>query len=141
PVHFADVAARGGFSLVVGNPPWVRLHRVPLADREAFRRDFDVARAAAWEPGSGTAGVGRTFAAQVDLAALFAERGVRLLSPSGALALLLPVKLWRSLAGGGVRRLLLSETQLDRVEDHSEAPSAFDAAVYPSLIAARRTAA
>ena len=33
--HFADVATRGGFGLIVGNPPWVRLHRIP---RIAARR-------------------------------------------------------------------------------------------------------
>ncbi|HVX38301.1 MAG TPA: N-6 DNA methylase, partial [Gemmatimonadaceae bacterium] len=33
-VHFADVAARGGFDVVIGNPPWVRMHHVPLAERE-----------------------------------------------------------------------------------------------------------
>src|SRR6185436_6090875 len=48
-VHFADVEARGGFDLIIGNPPWVRLHRIPPAARARFRHDFAVARAAAWE--------------------------------------------------------------------------------------------
>ncbi|HEV8448360.1 MAG TPA: N-6 DNA methylase [Gemmatimonadaceae bacterium] len=136
--HFPDVAARGGFGVVVGNPPWVRVHRVPESQRKAYRRDFQVARAAAWEPGANAAGAGRGFAAQVDLAALFVERSLDLLSPGGTMALLLPVKLWRSLAGGGVRRLLADDTQLVRLEDHSRASTTFDAAVYPSLIVARR---
>ena len=50
---------------------------------------------------------------------------------------MLPVKLWRSLAGGGLRRLLLQRAELLRVEDHSESRHAFDAAAYPSLIVAR----
>jgi hypothetical protein len=138
PVYFADVAARGGFKLIVGNPPWVRLHRIAIADRVAFRRDYEVARLAGWAPGATPAGAGAGFAGQVDVAALFVERSVRLLAPSGALALLVPVKLWRSLAGGGVRRFIDAETRLCRIEDFSEAPSAFDAAVYPSLFVARR---
>jgi hypothetical protein len=137
-VHFADVASRGGFNLIVGNPPWVRLHRVAPVDRVAFRRDYEVARAAAWEPGAIGAGAGAGFAAQVDAAALFVERSLQLLQPAGALALLLPVKLWRSLAGGGVRRFVEMQSELRRVEDHSDAPAAFDAAVYPSLILAER---
>jgi len=136
--HFADVAARNGFDLVVGNPPWVRLHRVPATARAAFRREFVVARLAAWEPGAGSAGAGRGFAAQIDLAALFVERSLRLLAPSAALSLLVPAKLWRSLAAGGMRRLLATDATLRRLEDFSEAPSAFDAAVYPSLITATR---
>lgn len=138
PVYFADVAARGGFNLIIGNPPWVRLHRVAMADRITFRRDYEVARSAGWAPGAGPAGAGVGFAGQVDVAALFVERSVRLLARGGALALLLPVKLWRSLAGGGVRRLIRAETRLCRVEDFAEAPAAFDAAVYPSLLVAQR---
>src|SRR5581483_1554440 len=140
PVHFADVAARGGFDLVVGNPPWVRLHRITSAQRAEVRREYAVARCAAWEAGATIAGAGRGFAAQVDLSALFVERSVKLLTDGGALSLLLPVKLWRSLAGGGVRRLLVEETCIRRVVDASEARAAFDAAVYPSLIVASRVA-
>ena len=135
--HFADVAAAGGFGVVVGNPPWVRLHRIPADRREALRREFRVFRDAAWKRGADDAAAGTGFAAQVDLAALFTERGLELLRGGGVLAFLLPIKLWRSLAGGGVRRLL-GEHDLAVLEDWSEAPSAFDAAVYPSLVVARR---
>jgi hypothetical protein len=141
PVHFADIGARGGFGLIVGNPPWVRLHNVTVEQRSAFRRDFVVAKNASWEPGALVAGASTGFAAQVDVAALFVERSLQLLAPRAALALLVPVKLWRSLAGGGVRRLLVSATELRRLEDFSDAPNTFDAAVYPSLIAARNGAA
>ena len=137
-VHFADIAAQGGFDLVVGNPPWVRLHNIPAARRAELRAAFEVARAAAWEAGAASAGVGHAFAAQVDVAALFVERSVRLLAPGAALALLLPVKLWRSLAGGGVRRFVATETDVCRIVDFSSGPASFDAAVYPSLLVARR---
>ena len=139
PVYFADVASRGGFDVVVGNPPWVRLHRVDPRQRSAFRQRFRVARSAAWESGAAPAGVSRGFAAQIDLAALFVERSVDLLATDGVLALLLPVKLWQSLAGGGVRRLLADATSIRCIEDHSLAPSSFDAAVYPSLLVAERS--
>ena len=138
-VHFADVASRGGFDFVVGNPPWVRIHRVAAAQREIYRRDFRVARASAWDSGSALAGATRGFAAQVDVAALFLERSLQLLAPNGSLALLVPSKLWCSLAGGGVRRLLSTDAALRRIEDYSEALSAFDAAVYPSLVVAERS--
>jgi len=138
--HFPDVAARGGFGVVVGNPPWVRAHRIPESQRKAYRLEYAVARAAAWEPGASAAGAGRGFAAQVDVAALFVERSFELLAPGGTMALLLPVKLWRSLAGGGVRRLLAERSELVCVEDHARASAVFDAAVYPSLIVARRPA-
>lgn len=137
-VHFADVAARGGFDVVIGNPPWVRVHRIGSDQRVRFRRDFEVARNAAWEPGAALAGAGAGFAAQIDTAALFVERSIDLLAPTGVAALLLPAKLWRSLAGGGVRRLIMRRAFITRIEDHSEGAAAFDAAVYPSYIVLRR---
>jgi hypothetical protein len=137
---FADVAARGGFSLVIGNPPWVRPHALPTTEREWLRREFRVMRAAAWREGAARAGAGAGFAAQADLAAAFVERSVQLLAPDGVLSLLVPAKLWRTLAGGGVRRLLLEETRLRALHDWSDAPALFDAATYPSLVVAQRVA-
>jgi len=138
PTHFAEIAARGGFDLVIGNPPWVRPHAVPPAMREQLRARFETARAAAWEAGAESAGAGRGFSSQVDLAALFTERSVQLLAPHGTVALLLPAKLWGALAGGGVRRFLLRECDLVSIDDWSAARTGFDAVVYPSAIVARR---
>ena len=138
--HFADVEAAGGFDIVMGNPPWVRPHAVPLADRQRLRREFAVARNAAWLPGAAAGRGGAGFGSQVDLAALFVERAVSLTCNGGIVALLLPAKLWRCLAGGGVRRLIAERTTIQRIEDWSAARSGFDAAVYPSLLITRRLA-
>ncbi|HEY4670546.1 MAG TPA: N-6 DNA methylase [Gemmatimonadaceae bacterium] len=136
--HFSDVSALGGFDIVIGNPPWVRVHRIAQGSRQRLRQEFTVYRRAAWESGAQRAGAGRGFAAQIDMAALFVERGCGLLRPAGTLAYLLPSKLWRSLAGGGVRELLLERTDLVLIEDLADLHSQFDAAVYPSLLVARR---
>lgn len=134
---FAEAHAAGGFDIVFGNPPWVRLHRIPEQLRAQFRECFEVYRHASWAVGARRARAGAGFASQVDLAALFAERATGLLRCGGVLSLLLPAKLWQSLAGGGIRRLLLARTRLLRLEDMSEARHAFNAAVYPSLILAQ----
>ncbi len=140
PSRFPDVAANGGFDIVVGNPPWIRVHHIPLAERERWRREFRVFREAAWSSGSRSAGVTTGFASQVDVASLFVERGLGLLRSGGVLSLLVPAKLWRSLAGGGVRRLLSADARLLALEDWSEAPPSFPAATYPSLVTAMRPA-
>jgi hypothetical protein len=136
--HFADVANAGGFDVVVGNPPWVRVHRIPEAARAVLRRDYASYRGAAWRAGAIAARAGMGFAAQVDLAALFVERSLSVAAAGGIVALLVPAKLWRSLAGGGVRRLAATDHRVLALEDWSDAPSLFDAAVYPSLIVVRR---
>jgi hypothetical protein len=136
--HFPDIAANGGFDCVIGNPPWVRIHRIDACARRKFRHEFKVYRNAPWRSGAAQAGAGQGFSAQIDLAALFVERACGLTRPGGAIAYLLPSKLWRSLAGGGVRELLLEHTSIVMIEDLSDSRSEFDAAVYPSLLIARK---
>ena len=136
--HFADVAAIGGFTLVVGNPPWVRPHALPQSDRLRLRAEFHSMRHAAWRAGALRAGAGVGFAAQADLATAFVERSVQLLAPAGVCALLLPAKLWRALAGGGIRQWLSEHVNVMAVHDWSESPSLFHAAVYPSLLVCER---
>lgn len=140
PVHFADVAAAGGFDLLAGNPPWVRLHHIPAAARESLRARYRTFRNAAWLSGTLESGAGRAFAAQVDLASLFVERSLELSRPGGVIALLLPAKLWRSLAGGGVRRVLCDDSTLGVIEDWSGSRATFDAVVYPSFLLTVRRA-
>ncbi|MGH7650624.1 MAG: Eco57I restriction-modification methylase domain-containing protein [Gemmatimonadaceae bacterium] len=136
--QFSDVAATEGFSLIVGNPPWVRVHKIAESSRAAFRQNFASYRNAAWQSGAAAAGAGRGFSAQIDMSALFVERSCDLLRPGATMALLVPAKLWRSLAGGGVRQLLQERTDLVALEDMTEATSQFEAAVYPSLLVARK---
>lgn len=138
PIHFSDVADAGGFDAIIGNPPWVRVHNMSPEDRARYRERFAVFRASAWAEGARAAHAGRGFAGQIDLAALFVERSAALLAPTGSLGLLLPTKLWRSLAGGGTRQLILERMRICAIEDHANGPDAFDAAVYPSILVATR---
>ncbi len=138
-VHFGDVEEAGGFDLVLGNPPWVRPHAVPVVDRERLRRDFVVCRDGSWARGATIARAGRGFGTQVDAAALFVERALSVARAGGVVALLLPTKLWRCLAGGGVRRLVLDQSSILRIEDWSGTRASFDAAAYPSLVVMRRS--
>ena len=137
-VHFAEVSAAGGFDLVVGNPPWVRLHRIPPRMRGRLKQEFAVFKGPAWRDGAETARAGSRFGSQVDMSALFVERSIELLRDDGVLALLLPAKLWSSLSGGSVREIIGKRADLLTLEDLSNAPASFAAAVYPSLMLARR---
>ena len=135
-VHFPEAARAGGFDVIVGNPPWIRVHHIAVSARDVLRREFRVYREAAWSADATAARAGSGFSSQVDVASLFVERSHQLLRENGVLSLLVPSKLWRSLAGGGVRRLLMERASLLAVEDWSAAPAMFDAATYPSLVAA-----
>lgn len=138
PACFAEAHARGGFDVVVGNPPWVRLHHIPATMRAQLKRSYEVFRAPTWAATAGIE-VSPGFASQVDLAALFVERASSLLRETGVLSLLLPMKLWRSLAGSALREFLSRRTTVHRLDDFSESRHAFEATTYPSVLLARAT--
>ncbi|HUQ20521.1 MAG TPA: N-6 DNA methylase [Gemmatimonadaceae bacterium] len=138
--HFADVASEGGFSVIIGNPPWVRLHNIDPQSKATLFREFSAFNESAWKSGAERASASRGFAAQIDLAALFVEQAVRLARVGGVIVLLVPAKLWRSLAGGGIRTYLLGHADIVEIHDLTESQPAFDAAVYPSIVVARRRA-
>jgi len=138
--RFGDVASSGGFSIVIGNPPWIRTHNLDAGSRAELRRRYTVYRNSAWMGGSDAAAAGRGFGSQVDVAALFIERSIELLRVDGICGLIVPSKLWKSLAGGGARAFLTERATIKELHDLGDAPQLFDAAVYPSIIVAERSA-
>jgi hypothetical protein len=121
---FAD---RGGFDLVIGNPPWVRGEAIPRSTRDLLAARYR------WWGGEGR------FAHPPDLAVAFLERGLELTAPGGVLAMLVPAKLATAGYGRLLRTALTRETSLDRVVDLTESESgAFAAVTYPLAVVARK---
>jgi hypothetical protein len=127
--HFADVLGRGGFDLVVGNPPWVRAERLPPRMRETL-----ALRYSCWRPSAI-----RGFAHLPDLAVAFTERAFELTRPGGVISLLVPAKLASSGYAEPLRQRLTRGARIERVARVSESIArAFGAAVYPmALVTAR----
>ena len=127
--HFADVLTRGGFDLVVGNPPWIRAERLPPRVRETL-----AARYSCWRP-TGTRG----YAHLPDLAVAFTERALELAAPGGVAALLVPSKLTTSGYAESLRQRLAQTARMERVAAVPDsAARAFGAVVYPmALVAAK----
>lgn len=135
--HFGGVLERGGFDIVVTNPPWVRAGRVDPAIRGALKSRYRAHDASLWA-GARELGIRAPFGPQTDLAALFLERSLELLAPGGQLCALVPAKIFGSLHGAALRRLIADHDLLS-LEDHSEANhELFDATTYPALIHLRK---
>ncbi len=129
PTHFADVFARGGFDLVVGNPPWVRAEalepdtRSYLAERYAWFR--------------GTRSGARGYAHRPDLAVAFLERALELLAPRGVVAFLTPAKLATTGYAATAREALARRTTITVAADlRHDTRAGFDATVYPMALIA-----
>lgn len=126
--HYADVfATRGGFDLVVGNPPWVRSERLDPARRAAL-----AARYRWWRSSRGG---GRGYGHPADLSVAFLERAMELAAPGGVVALLVPAKLATANYASHARGSLAARATLRAIADLSHsAGGAFDATVYPMAL-------
>ena len=127
--HFADVFARGGFDLVIGNPPWLRSEAIPADQRSRLAGRYRWWRAS-----------GRGYGNSPDLAVAFVERGVELAGPGGVVAMLVPAKIASARYGAVARHELASRITLHAVADLTRCGgSEFDATVYPMALVASRT--
>jgi hypothetical protein len=129
-IHFAPVMARGGFDIVVGNPPWVRNGRIDartkrmLADRYRWFRGDASERAAFHQP---------------DLSLAFFERALALANDEGVVSLLVPAKLLNSGYAAEMRRSAQTSLSIVALDDWSDdARRHFEADTFPLGVTVRR---
>jgi hypothetical protein len=113
-VYFQDVFERGGFDIVIANPPYVRHETI-----SAYRKLL--------EPHYSTAG------SRADLFVFFYEQGVRLLRPRGVLTFISSNKYYRSAYGEKLREYLAANLTLREMVDFGDAP-VFEAIAYASIL-------
>ena len=131
--QFADVFARGGFDIVLGNPPWVRAEELPAPMRQHLRSRYR------WwggrKPGTG-------YGHLPDLSVAFLERGTELIALGGTIGLLVPTKLATAGYAAVARAVIAERMTIHALADLSDDPRAsFGATTYPlAFIASRSTA-
>lgn len=74
--EFPEVFKQGGFDVVIGNPPWVSNDNINQIDKDFFKEKFTLANS------------------RFDLANLFVEQSVNILSGSGMFAFVMPEHVW-----------------------------------------------
>ena len=124
-IYFSEVMdknRRGGFDVVIGNPPYVR--------QEAVKELKPALKAEGYECFSGTA----------DLYVYFFERGVKLLRPAGALAYISSNSFLNSGFGENLRRWLAANTRIRQLIDFAET-KVFEAVTEPCVICLTRDSA
>jgi type I restriction-modification system DNA methylase subunit len=120
-LHFGEVfQKRGGFDVVIANPPYVRQEEIKEF-KPAFKRSFEC------------------FTGTADLFVFFYERSVKLLRDGGALALITSNKYYRAGYGEKLRGFLVRELTLQQLIDFGDAP-VFEAIAYASILTGVRTA-
>lgn len=138
-LHFAEITQAGGFDIVIGNPPWLRPHRQSRSQKLALRKRYQVYHHGSWKPGA-TLGRGLK-APQVDLSAVFVERALRLAAPEAIVCMLVPAKLFRSLSGASLRRVIDTSAHTLGLIDWSRAPDRLfgRASTFPAMLLLRKS--
>ena len=122
---FPAIAARGGFDLVVGNPPYVKLQN--------FRRIY--AETASWlrDGGAGGAEYVSTTTGNFDLYLPFIEKGLALLNPTGRMGYIAP-NLWPTLEyGEALRTAVVAGRNLEKWIDFRAHQVFEEATIYTAI--------
>jgi type I restriction-modification system DNA methylase subunit len=114
-LHFAEIFQnRGGFDVVIANPPWVRQEEIKEL-KPALKRNF------------------KCFTGTADLYVYFYERAVRLLDNAGSLAFISSNAFLNSGYGEKLREFLKADLKLKLLLDFAET-KVFDAVTEPCIL-------
>lgn len=126
-LHFAHVLADGGFTAILGNPPWVSLSHLGPTQASQIRRDFP------W-----TAGAGTPFGS-ADLSTAFLQLATDLVAPAGTIGFLLPSKFLSGQHARVARQEIANHHRLLALRDLHGEGSLFSAQVVPCALTLQRT--
>jgi hypothetical protein len=116
--EFAEVFRRGGFDVVIGNPPYVRMEE--LKDVKDYLRKY------------------QAFQARADLYTYFIERETKLLRFNGIFGMIVSNKWMKAKYGGPLRNFIARNLNLHELIDFGELPVFSSVGTFPSIIIANR---
>ena len=117
--EFADVFSQGGFDVVIGNPPYVRMELIkPI--KPYLEKQYIVADE------------------RTDLYAYFFERGVSVLKPGGRLGFISSSTFFRTGSGENLRKFLCDNVAIEAVIDFGDLQLFEGVTTYPAIITLRK---
>jgi hypothetical protein len=119
--EFSEIMSKGGFDVVIGNPPYVRATTLDKNHKGFLKSYFDCANE------------------QFDLYYLFYEKSYNLLQPEGYFGYINPIGFLNNKSGGELRHLLLENTQIHQIIDVSLDNVFKEASTYPILLIFSKT--
>jgi TaqI-like C-terminal specificity domain/N-6 DNA Methylase len=116
---FPDVFARGGFDIVIGNPPYVRMELIKPV-KPYLEKHYVVA------------------ADRTDLYAFFFERGVDVLKDGGRLGYISSSTFFRTGSGENLRKFLGDRVAIEAVVDFGDLQIFEGVTTYPAILTLRK---
>lgn len=114
--EFKDIMANGGFDVVIGNPPYVRIQSLPRDEANYFRSHFKSAYGS------------------FDLYVLFIEQAIKLLKDGGKLGLITSGKFLKSDYGKKIQQIINEQCTIENIIDLSVQQVFAEATTYPIII-------
>jgi tRNA1(Val) A37 N6-methylase TrmN6 len=113
--EFPAVFANGGFDVVIGNPPYVRVENISLTQKDYFQQCYS------------------SFKGRADLYVYFYEISIELVKKAGYISFITPNKWFKTKYGENLRDLM-KELQILEITDFFELKIFEDASTEPQII-------
>lgn len=113
---FKDIFDKGGFDIVIGNPPYIRRTELPEQAKIQYERKY------------------KSATLQYDIYLLFIEFGLSICKDGGNLCFINPIRFFSSDYGQACRALIIKHHRLKRVVDVSQIEVFKNAMTYPCVI-------
>lgn len=120
--EFPSAMSAGGFDIIVGNPPYVRIQSLDRDEADYYRDQFESA--------SGS----------FDIYVLFIEKGIELLKPEGRLGFICSIKFLKSQYGEKLLNLIRKSCTVERIIDLSAQTVFAEATTYPAILIFKKPA-
>ena len=114
-IYFKEVFDKGGFDIVIGNPPYIALQKMKKMSKVYSKCDYD------------------TYDSTGDIYCLFTEQGFNLLKEGGTLCYIMPNK-WMKADYGKKLRTYLLQKRINNIVDFGDIQLFKDATTYPCIL-------
>lgn len=118
--EFPVIMKKGGFDVVIGNPPYVRIQTLDREDADYYRNKYEAAFGS------------------FDIYVLFLQRGIELLKPGGRLGFICSSKFLKSVYGDKILRIIRRECTVESILDLSAGKVFAEATTYPAIVVLKK---
>ena len=118
--EFPRIVDGGGFDIVLGNPPYVRIQTLDRAEANYYRSNYESAFGS------------------FDLYVVFLEKSLELLKPGGRLGFITSGKFLKSAYGKKIQEVLRREATIEEIVDLSSQKVFGEATNYPVILIVRK---
>ena len=118
--EFPQVFEKGGFDVVIGNPPYVQLQSLGAMSDAYAKSGFE------------------TYNRSADLYCLFTERGYNLLKPGGMQSFIMPNK-WMLVSYGKELRSFMAKTDMQKIVNFGDVQFFNEATIYVCIFVTRKS--